>query len=72
MTTLDRRNIRLVEEQGFSTFMGPPTVFWRASLSGPLSTEEIVNMARTGPTAQDALTALETAINEQGWELRDS
>lgn len=71
MTTVSRRDIELTEEQEYYSFIEAPRVFWSARLTGRLSSEESVDMARTGPTAQDALTALETAIKEQGWELRD-
>lgn len=71
MTTVNRKDIELTEEQEYYSFIEAPRVFWSARLAGRLSSKESVDMARSGATAQDALTALETAISEQGWELRD-
>lgn len=44
--------------------------FWVARLDGPLSTEEQVALQREGETAAAAISSLEAAIAEQGWEIR--
>lgn len=45
--------------------------FWVARLDGPLSTGEEVALERQAPTAAEAIIALEAAIDEQGWTIRE-
>lgn len=46
------------------------TLDWVASINGPLSTGEIIQMERSSKSAGEALLLLTEALEEQGWELR--
>lgn len=44
---------------------------WSAALDGYLSTGEHVQMTRSGTTFAAAVAALEAAITENGWTIRE-
>jgi hypothetical protein len=67
--TVRRRDISVAEEREVE-YGRLVTTWWEAELRGPLSSGESVNLARTGSTFADALKALETAIEENGWGIR--
>lgn len=72
--TVSRRDIRLEEERewlhyGVGDPTGEETTQWTATLDGPLSTGERVEMSRGGATSAEALAALEGAIVENGWRV---
>jgi hypothetical protein len=77
MTTITpyvkRHDIRTGEEREFEhSFDGyaHTSTTWKATLYGPLSTGEHVDMSREGATFTEALANLEAAIAENGWEIR--
>jgi hypothetical protein len=71
MTTVERSSIKVYEDIDEEvTPAEPPRRFWVARLDGPLSTGEEVALERQADTAAAAITALEAAIAEQGWEIR--
>ena len=45
--------------------------YWTATLDGPLSTGEHVRISRTGEHAGEALLALRSAIEAEGWLIVD-
>lgn len=47
------------------------SLYWTATLYGPLSTGEHVHISRTGERSQDALLALRSAIEQEGWLIVD-
>lgn len=68
--TVNRRDIRLEEEVDDTDFaLTSINYLWTATLDGPLSTGERVEMSRSGATSADALAALEGAIVENGWTI---
>lgn len=72
--TVRRKDIELREEVEYTNSLVKGaregvTVQWTATLDGFLSTEEYVEMHRTGRNANEALKSLEAAIEEQGWRV---
>lgn len=71
--TVNRRDIHLGEQveyqRGFA-IEAYAERWWEASLDGRVSTGEDVAMSRTGNTFAEALTNLEAAIAENGWEIK--
>ncbi|MBT2484775.1 MULTISPECIES: hypothetical protein [unclassified Microbacterium] len=61
----------LDEETGLSSAEPMVTYQWTATLDGYLSTGERVEMTRHGATFATAVAALEAAIAENGWTIRE-
>ena len=74
MTYVESRRVTLTEEvKGFSFDHSYVERSWTASFEDvPLfpRTEGSVTMCRTASTAQEAVSALKAAVEEQGWEWR--
>lgn len=68
-----RRDIRTEEQRELEARLEEYALVsttWTAILDGRLSTDEQVEMTRTGATFTEALANLEAAIAENGWEIR--
>jgi hypothetical protein len=78
-------DVMMVEETERQLYNGEPitaSIEWTASIvarlryggsithGGPSPKSSLVEMARTGPTAEAALNELRLAIEHQGWKLR--
>lgn len=74
MKTIERKYVSLVEEaeQGYSLRDGSivNSLWWNATVDGPLNTGENIRTTRTGKTAEEAYRALEATLNEQNWTIK--
>lgn len=73
-TTVSRRDISITEEVehefGLTVVGNRSHYWWDASFDGRLSTGEDVSLSRQGDTSAEALSNLEAAIAENGWEIK--
>lgn len=65
---ITRRSINATEEE---REVGALRAHWTVELDGYLSTGEHVRMSRGGETFAAAVDALESAIAENGWTIRE-
>lgn len=75
--TVNRSDISIreqIEAGAYSTLGVAPRriIWWKATLDGRLSTKEYVTMHRTADTPREALTALEAAIAEHDWTIKEN
>lgn len=71
--SVKRSSIEVYEDTDESVSLAQkPHRFWVARLDGPLSTGEEIALQRTAGAAAEAIAALETAIDEQGWTIREA
>lgn len=72
--TVQRSDINLYEyREDDGIFLAPQAhrTYWAATFDGPLSTGERATLSREGKRSEEALLALRSAIEAEGWLIVD-